>query len=143
MIPAILLGIACEAATPLPPSARDTRRVKAQMVAAGDVRGYLVRTAGSTEGILLLTSVLDEQARTKAKTFSGATVLAVAPTTDASKSRTYLEGLEGIERVTLVCARARCPEITPGTEQSSPQTHEVTARPGPPAGQQAIEAPVH
>gem|GEM_PF-2252012 len=133
MILALLLGFACEKATPLPPPAREVTRVTAQMVVAGDVRGYLVRASGSTQGVLMLTSGIDEKVQAQAKTFSGATVLAIAPTTDATKSRAYLEGLEGIQGVRLFCARERCPEVTAEVEQSNPQAHQVAAQPGQPS----------
>ena len=116
----LLLGLACETATPLPPPSRDTTKVAAQMVAAGDVRGYLVRTEGSVDAHLLLTKSLDDETQAQAKTYVGSTVLAIVPATDTAKSLAYLEGLPGIERVTVICQRAACPELNPGAVQSSP-----------------------
>ena len=120
MMTGLLLGLACETATPLPPRARDTTHVAAQMVAAGEVRGYLVRTEGSVDAHLLLTTSLDEDVQARAKIHTGSTVLAITPTTDTAKSVAYLEGLPGIERVTVACERKVCPDLNPGAAQSSP-----------------------
>ena len=123
MLIAIIVVLACESAVSLPPVARDPARVAPQMVAAGEVRGYLVRAAGSSDGVLMLTADLGEATRARAASFSDSTVLAITPTSDLDKSRAYLRGLPGIERVSVICVRDRCPEINPGAERSSQQDH--------------------
>ncbi len=116
MLGAILVGLACESATPLPPPKRPSSMVTKQMVEAGDVRGYLVRPETSQEGVLLLAAQLDATTRRQAEEFTGSTVLVISPRTSVEKSEAYLKGLSGITRVRTVCAREACPEIIPAKE---------------------------
>lgn len=137
MIAALLVGLACESAQPLPPPARASTRVASQMVAAGDVHGYLVRTEGSTEAVLLLSTEIDEGARQQAKGFTGSTVLAITPATDTTQSESYLKGLPGIETVTTVCARQQCPGVIVEVGQSSSPPRQHRAEPGQPSDRRA------
>lgn len=119
MLAAILVVLACESATPLPPPRRPSVKVTNQMVEAGDVRGYLVRPERSQEGVLLLAAHLDATTRRQAEEFTGSTVLAISPETSVEKSEAYLKGLSGITRIRTVCARESCPEIIPAEERPS------------------------
>ena len=106
MLGAILVGLACESATPLPPPKRPSTLVTKQMVEAGDVRGYLVRPETSQEGVLLLAAQLDAATRRQAEEFTGSTVLVISPRTSVEKSEAYLKGsLESCASVPSAHAR--------------------------------------
>ncbi len=139
MLMSLLLGLACESATPLPPTARETTPVQAQMVEAGEIRGYLVRSDESSRGVLLLVPDLGESAQSRAKMFIGSTVLAISPPTDIGKSKAYLAGMDGIEEVTILCDREECPGVTAEAGRARSPSRGMFARPSQSSDQSSSE----
>ncbi len=89
------------------------------MMKSGDVTGFLVGGAGKNRAVLLLVDHLDEAARTQSKTFTPATVLAISPATETQAAQAYLSDLPGVEHVTIVCQRMKCPDLSLEAAQST------------------------
>lgn len=110
----LLLGLSCSAEdpVPLPEPTHDVWRPKGRMVAASDLRGYLVKPESTpAPGLLVLVDAIDPAARASAdqEAVAGRIVLLIEADTDTARAEDYLNRLASTRGVQTRCDRETCP----------------------------------
>ena len=106
------LGCSTEPPLPLPEPEQMLWQPKGRMVAATDLRGFLVMPQSTpAPGVLVLVDVIDDAEREAALALAGAgeVVLLLPPQTLQERGEQYLNDLPSTRGLHTLCKRARCP----------------------------------
>ena len=103
---------------PLPPKVQQDPSLKqanGHLVKVGSLKGYLVRPIElkTDEAIIVRLEQGSQNAQAAANKHPGATVFVIETTQDVPTAQKYLEGLDGVGSVRIVCSSPECPDLVP------------------------------
>ena len=106
----LLFMLACESPVPLPPKTHTATPVDARMVQMDTLRGYLQQPVGNndTTGIILVSDKINQASRSKAKAYPMSTVIVVDSMESVAQAKTYLQGMNGVRDIQVVCIHDDC-----------------------------------
>ncbi len=107
-----MMGCSTQPPVPLPEPEPPQWRAKGRMVAAADLRGYLVMPQSTPAvGALVLVDHIEADQRQSAHAMAarGEVVLLLPPTVSVSRGSTYLDGLSSTRGIRTLCEREICP----------------------------------
>ncbi|MAY80604.1 MAG: hypothetical protein CL930_07445 [Deltaproteobacteria bacterium] len=112
----ILILFACETPdpVPLPPTAKlqtSPKKADVHRVKVGKMQGYLSRpaTQENHEAVIIRVEHSGPTSRVLATTYPNETVLIIDTNQDLASAQKYLQGLERVTSVRVVCSSADCP----------------------------------